>query len=387
VARLGRQQSAEAEHRFSPASAVTGGGIVELGNATVVVEGAWQVGSTRVTSGILKFPAGRQLDRLEMAGGELQPNGVLELTERLDWQGGSLAGPGVLRLTGQFHGPTNQFPRLRSGGRFELASTVELDVLSTSSEPGTLWHILPGAELTVHRGGSFGSGDVFTPTGALLNEGRLTKSPTNGGISFLAPLTNAGVITVQGGRMTSLRRMIQTAGQFRLEGGILRVDGGNGGSNGNDSGFGFELNGGEFIGVGLIEAQWFALRPFTNNAALRPGLPIGRLTFEYVNYAQTTNGVLEIEIGGRTPGTEFDQLQCGSGSRVKALAGTLEVKLVNDFVPAIGDRFLVVSGSLSSSNNRFTTVSLPALPAGRRWLVNYLGGATPGVELQVAAGP
>ena len=388
VVRLDRQQSAEAEHRFAPSSTVTGGGLVELGNATAVVEGAWQVGLTRVAGGILKFPTGRQLDRLEMAGGVLQPDAVLELTERLDWQGGSLTGPGVLRLTGQFHGLTNQFPRLQSGGRFELASVVELDVLTaTASEPGTLWHILPGAALTVHRGGSFGSGDVFTPNGAFLNEGRLTKSPTNGGLSFLAPLTNAGVITVQGGRLTSLRRLIQTAGQFRLEGGILRVDGGNGGSNGNDTGFGFDLDGGEFIGVGVIEAQSFALRPFTNNAALRPGLPIGRLTFNYVNYAQTTNGVLEIELGGRTPGTEFDQLQCGSGSRVKALAGTLEVKLVNDFMPAIGDRFLVVSGSLPGSNNRFTTTHLPALPAGRQWRVNYPGGATPGVELQVVAGP
>lgn len=170
------------------------------------------------------------------------------------------------------------------------------------------------------------------------------------------------------------------------------MDGGNGGSNGNDSGYGFDLDGGEFVGTGVIEAPSSTLRPFTNNAVLRPGLPIGRLTFNYVNYAQTTNGVLEIELGGLVPGTEFDQLQCGSGSRVKALAGALEVKLVNGFVPAIGDRFLVVSGSLpsTSSGNRFTTVNLPALPSGRRWSVNYggsLGNPTGGIELQVLNGP
>ena len=142
-----------------------------------------------------------------------------------------------------------------------------------------------------------------------------------------------------------------------------------------------------FIGYGIIQAPSTTLRPFTNNAVVRPGLPIGRLAFNYVNYAQGAGGVLEVEIGGREPGTEFDQLVFTAPARVKALAGTLAVRLVNGFVPSIGDRFLVISGSIPSSPNRFTTTDLPALPAGRRWLVNYLGGATPGVELQVAVGP
>ncbi len=378
-------------HTFLPESTVGGPGTVEIGSsATAVaeVDGVWHPGLTRVAGGTLRLPGDRQLDRLSATAGTVESAGLTEVTDRLDWQGGALAGAGVLRLTGQFQSVSNRFPALLGGARFELASTVELDFMAaTGAEPGSFWRILPQGELIAHRGGTFGVGDIFTQTGAFLNEGRLTKSLAEGALRFLVPLTNAGVITIRSNRFSSERRFIQTAGQLVLEGGTLHLDGGNGGSNASDSGYGLELHGGELIGFGLIDAPNSTLRPMTNNAVVRPGLPVGRLMLQYVNYAQTTNGTLEIEIGGLEPGTEHDQLVCDRGSRIKALAGRLDVRLINGFVPAIGDRFLVVSGALLNSDDRFTETDLPALPAGRRWLVNYLRGTAPGIELQVAVGP
>ncbi|MEM6334904.1 MAG: hypothetical protein AAF823_16350 [Planctomycetota bacterium] len=62
------------------------------------------------------------------------------------------------------------------------------------------------------------------------------------------------------------------------------------------------------------------------------------------NYTQNS-GSLEVEIGGVTPGTEYDQLVVtGSAS----LAGGLSVVLANGFEPMLGDSFeVLVSGGLA----------------------------------------
>lgn len=323
------------------------------------------------------------MPQLRLAAGELEPHGLLDLTGVLDSTGGAVRSPGVVRLSGQFAGPTNRFPSLAAGGRFELASSVEMTSMgSMFSEAGGTWRLLPGAELRVESAG-------FTGAGAFLNEGRLVTGTTNAALSFDVPLTNSGVIAVQGGTMFFQRLLTQAAGQMRLEGGTLRI-----GTQSAGPARGILLHGGEFLGAGLVDglSNW----PFTNSAVLRPGLPIGQLTMDLLRYTQTTNGVLEIELGGRTPGTEHDQLVLTGDLR--QLAGTLDVKLVNGFVPDIGDRFHIVNadwqrgiiGPNNLDDGEFTTVNFPALPAGRRWQIVYnriSAPANPGVELRVIAGP
>ncbi|MFM7832726.1 MAG: hypothetical protein ACKPJD_13100, partial [Planctomycetaceae bacterium] len=70
---------------------------------------------------------------------------------------------------------------------------------------------------------------------------------------------------------------------------------------------------------------------------------------EVLNYNSlilTANDVVEIEIGGDSAGNPaggnnidgFDQINV-SGSGTVQLAGLLDVKLVNDYVPDIGSKF------------------------------------------------
>ena len=67
------------------------------------------------------------------------------------------------------------------------------------------------------------------------------------------------------------------------------------------------------------------------------------------NYTQTT-GKLEIELGGTTAGTGYDQLAVGG---LATLSGRLDVSLINGFSPALGDHFVVLTYGAHVGN--FTT--------------------------------
>jgi autotransporter-associated beta strand protein len=70
-----------------------------------------------------------------------------------------------------------------------------------------------------------------------------------------------------------------------------------------------------------------------NSGRVAPGFSPGIIRIEG-DYSQENSGVLEIEVGGLTPGTQHDQLQVtGSAS----LDGRLEVPLIDGFVPVAGN--------------------------------------------------
>ena len=71
------------------------------------------------------------------------------------------------------------------------------------------------------------------------------------------------------------------------------------------------------------------------------------------NYAQTSAGIFQLELGGLTAGSQFDVLNV---TGTTSLNGTLDVSLINGFFPAVGDTFTfltsggVVSGIFSTVN-------------------------------------
>ncbi len=72
--------------------------------------------------------------------------------------------------------------------------------------------------------------------------------------------------------------------------------------------------------------------------AVRPGSSTGILTIDG-NYEQNGQGILVIELGGLTPGVQYDRLVV-SGSA--DLDGELRINLVDDFLPIIGQSFEVL---------------------------------------------
>jgi hypothetical protein len=109
------------------------------------------------------------------------------------------------------------------------------------------------------------------------------------------------------------------------------------------------IGNGELVGAGQVQGHIV-----NNGGRARPGQSPGRLETTQ-SYTQGAGGTLEIELGGHAQGTEYDVLVAGMAAN---LGGTLEVLLINSFVPSPGDQFIVVQAA--SVVGEFDTEVLPA---------------------------
>ena len=103
---------------------------------------------------------------------------------------------------------------------------------------------------------------------------------------------------------------------------------------------------------------------------LAPGSSPGVMTITG-SYDQQPAAKLQIEIGGTTPGTEFDLLDIAGTAN---LAGMLDVQLIDlgsgVFAPIAGDSFeILTAGTLNGTFSGGT--SLPSLTGLLSWNVNY----------------
>ena len=108
-----------------------------------------------------------------------------------------------------------------------------------------------------------------------------------------------------------------------------------------------------------------------------PGNSPGLVTISST-YTQADGSTLLAEIGGTTKGTQYDSLAVTGAA---TLDGTLDVSLINGFVPASGNSFEVLHAN-GGIFGAFKQVSLPTLGAGLAWNVVYSNFA---VMLQVNA--
>jgi len=92
-----------------------------------------------------------------------------------------------------------------------------------------------------------------------------------------------------------------------------------------------------------------------------PGTSAGILTVDDVTWDGDSR--LEVELGGRTRGTEYDAL-VSTGS-VALLGGTLNAVLINSFVPRCGDAFDVMD--FAGLTGTFVALNLPALGPDLWW--------------------
>jgi hypothetical protein len=75
-----------------------------------------------------------------------------------------------------------------------------------------------------------------------------------------------------------------------------------------------------------------------------------------------SGGTLTMELGGTSAGTQYDLLNV---TATATLGGTLNVVLIDSFVPAAGQVFQLINAA--SRVGAFTTVNLPVLNAGLAW--------------------
>jgi hypothetical protein len=206
----------------------------------------------------------------------------------------------------------------------------------------------------------------FTNTSALAN---LAANSALGSLSLgsgqiLATTTNfsnAGKTTVGAGSGFSVGgSYTQTAGTTTVDGALMALAG-------------LTLQKGTLQGKGAIAAA------VTSSASVTPGDSSSKPATLTVTgtYTQNSGGSLNISIGGTAAGS-FGQVAVSNGVSV---GGTLVIKRIKGFVPAIGNTFNIVTGSAVSG--QFATVKGTSINSSEHFEVSYTPTA---VTLTVVSG-
>ncbi|MBV9297299.1 MAG: hypothetical protein JO145_17150, partial [Acidobacteriaceae bacterium] len=95
-------------------------------------------------------------------------------------------------------------------------------------------------------------------------------------------------------------------------------------------------------------------------------------------YTQSSSGALNISIGGKTAVSQYDQLNISSTA---SLNGTLNLSLINHFVPTVGTTFDILNSSALSGS--FAKVNGSSINSNEHFAVSYNGKD---VVLTVASG-
>ncbi len=226
---------------------------------------------------------------------------------------------GTLFLQGPF---TNFDDRTLTGGTYLISGTLKFASADIGINAAAIVLDGPASKIVSH---SDADGLANFATNAA--GGRFTIQ--NGrNFTTAGDFTNAGTVVVSTATtLTAPGRYTQTAGNTTLNGGTLSA--GSGTSTGT-----VDIQKGALAGSGTINAN------VANAGQVNPGgtgAP-GVLTVKG-NYSQSATGTLNIEIGGLGSGTQYDQLVV---SGTVTLGGTLSVRLINGFVPNLGDSFQVL---------------------------------------------
>ncbi len=130
-----------------------------------------------------------------------------------------------------------------------------------------------------------------------------------------------------------------------------------------DTGAGLLFTTGTFTGNGELKGNGnIFYAGFTNTGTVSPGNSPGILTFTG-NFSNT--GTINIELGGTAPITGYDQLLV---TGALTAGGTINVSLINGFVPALGNEFTIIDANTLSGT--FPTLNLPSV-APKIWETTY----------------
>lgn len=239
----------------------------------------------------------------------------------------------VRHLTGalDFNGTLSNFAGTTlTGGTWETASNLRIFNAKIVTNAAAI--VLDGPAATLRN--SINNADALAELKTNAASGSLTLR-NGAGQALIHPLANAGTIALGpgGATLTADSACVQSAGTIRLDGGTLA------------SAAGVTLNGGSLTGSGTVDGN------LVSGALLAPGASPGAISVTG-NYTQQSTGQLAAEVGGTTPGSQFDALTVGGTA---SLNGDLAVNLVNSFNPTPGQNFDILtagsrSGTFASSN-------------------------------------
>lgn len=261
--------------------------------------------------------------------------------------------------------PDNGGAPLPNGAGFEVggSSFAAAGPLTGTGELG-----VHGGSVLEVRGstGYFSVGDGGTGTLIVSDGGQVILEDPDGLASGYVATTGAssGTVQVQGtGSILNAGSFVAAGLDFNLadSGGDATLEVGSGGTIAADT---IQLgtsailrgNGGTLLGDLL------------NGGTVAPGASPGTITVGG-EYSQLAGGKLVIEIGGLTPGIDFDVLDVTGAA---SLDGTLEVVLINGFLPQLTDVFqFLLAGSIEGG---FSNLVFPIFD-GRTFALDLPSGS------------
>ena len=136
-------------------------------------------------------------------------------------------------------------------------------------------------------------------------------------------------------------------------------------------------NGGTLRGVGTVDANLDQ-----TGGTLNPGDAPGILTMTD-SLTMMSGSTLVEQLGGTTAGTGYSQVLVTAGGTVSLGGATLDLSLVNGFLPSYGQQFTVIDNQGGSSvSGAFSQGSTIAVD-GYTFSINYAGGGGDNVVLTV----
>ncbi len=248
-----------------------------------------------------------------------------------------------------------------AGGTYTVNDNSTTNILGTINNLGTVllnstgnptFLTVPSEESATLTGG----GTVTMSASANSINGPALDNSGNT-IQDLAAL-NIVAFTQDSGAIQIAASGAATAATFAVNGGTAQVDGALNASSGVSV-----ASGATFSGTGTISGN------LAVNGAVQPGdIPNpGMLTISgngAGNYTQGSSGDYNALIGGTNPGTQYSQVNLTGAAN---LSGTLNVSLIDEFTPAVGNQFTVLTAG--SVTGQFTVTNLQSLPAGLSWKV------------------
>ncbi len=291
------------------------------------------------TSATLNLPD-TPLDIFELVGmGTLYNPAHLEIMEKLQLTLYTLTGAGDIEV--------DSFASTFQLGGGTISGKTIYNPITANWVSGNIT-LADGA--VFQNSGTFNAKATTTMTGTtaegFINDGSFIKNTAGTTTTMDIPFTNNGTVDIVAGNLNFLKGMDN--GENAV------IDLGDGTLNPGDT-----LNlasGDSLIGSGTLAAN------LVNAGTVSPGNSAGGITVQG-DYTQQATGVLEIQLGGTTAGTQYDQLTV---TGTATMAGTLNVSLIDGFVPQVGDSFTILPYAMRSGG--FSTLNLPD---GYRWGVDY----------------
>jgi len=232
-----------------------------------------------------------------------------------------------------------------TGGTYNVTGTLQFNGANIVTNAANITLTGTSSQI-IDQNGKNGLANFATNNGTFVLAG-------NRSFTTIGNFANAGIFAINAGSTFTLG----SSGMFTQSGGTTT-------DNGTLSApAAVNLQGGSLFGTGSITGS------VQSSGIVTPGdssKQTGILT-DKGTYTQNTAGTLDISIGGTTAGTNFDELNASSAS----LNGTLNIGLINGFVPTIGSTFKIMN--FSSETGKFSTVNGLIINNQEHFTIKYQG--------------